>query len=275
VFSGSAKVKPGGTAYFAIWLSASGGNVGGVTVRLVTSPTSATPHFTVCRSGHTKTCKITTLNSGQTIELQAAVAIPQSSTNGERVKLTAKTTSTTPKVSLKASGTITVTVPASPSAGSSLASSSGAAAGTGSFDTGTLGLASGSLPLVPAFPVTSRPGGNIGALLPSIPAVTPSPGTGNAPDGAAAARAASVGPLDRRLVGTQLIALAALCAAIGIVIAKLTLRNPRPLPSSAAGGGNPRASAGAVVTAADKAAKAGTAEDPVAGNAFVQPRACR
>jgi len=76
-------------------------------------------------------------------------------------------------------------------------------------------------------------------------------------------------------VGTQLIALAALCAAIGIVIAKLTLRNPRPLPSGAAGGGNPRASAGAVVTAADKAAKAGTAEDPVAGNAFVQPRACR
>jgi len=112
-------------------------------------------------------------------------------------------------------------------------------------------------------------GGNIGSLLPSIPAVTPTPGTGPAPDGRAA-QAASIGPLDRRLVGTQLIALAALCAAIGIVIARMTLRTPRPAPSAASAGGGSGAGTGKQAPsapAASDAASAASNPEPPSGTA--------
>ena len=252
VFSGSSSVKPGGTANFAIWLSSAGADSTRVTVTLTTSPTAATPHFVVCPSGRTKTCKLSTLTNGQVFELQAAVVVPTTAANGAHVKLTATMTATKPKASVHASATVTATVPATPSPGS---------AGTTPLPvTATGGLPSTTLPLVPGG-VTSSPGGNVGGLLPSIPADTPSPAAQPAA-GAAAVPVANVGPLDRRLMGTQLIALAALCAAIGIVIARFTLRTPRPAVAAAkpASGG---AAAMASATAAGIATTgSGTADGP-------------
>jgi hypothetical protein len=250
VFAGSSNVKPGGTANFAIWLSSAGADSTGVTVTLTTTPTAAAPHFAVCPSGHTATCTLTTLANSQVFELQAAVVTPTSSTNGEHVQLTAKMTVTKPQASVKASATVTVTVPASPTPGTS--------GPTPLPVTTTGGLPGTTLPLVPGS-VTSATGGNVGPLLPSIPAVTPSPSALPAAGTGAAAPAADVGPLDRRLMGTQLIALAALCAGIGIVIARFTLRTPRPAVAAGTPAGGAAAAGAAGAGAADAGAAAGGA----------------
>ena len=284
VFARDAMAKPGTTADFAIWLSSSGGDSGGVAVTLATSPTAAT-HFTVCPSGHTKTCKLTKVGAGQSFELQAAVTVPTSSTNGEQVRLTARATSAKPKATVKAWAAVTVSVPPAPAPSHRSAAGAGAtnAGGSASSTTGTFPLSNTSLPLVATSP--SGIGGNIGSLLPSIPAVTPTPSAAPAST-ARAAQAASIGPLDRRLMGTQLIALAALCAAIGIVIARMTLRTPKPAPSvaqAATGGGSstrggstavggssaglPSASASQASASASDAASAATKPEPPVGTA--------
>jgi hypothetical protein len=64
------------------------------------------------------------------------------------------------------------------------------------------------------------------SLFPTIGA-EPNPAPQAAP-GRGAQAAADNGPLDRQLLGTQMLGLAALCAAVGIVIARLTLRGHRP-----------------------------------------------
>jgi hypothetical protein len=91
-----------------------------------------------------------------------------------------------------------------------------------------VGLQPGLLPLVTGGSVTSSARGNVGVLFPSVPAGTPSPSAQPPARSGRPAPVAEVGPLGRRQVGTQLIALAVLFAAIGIMIAKLTLRTPRP-----------------------------------------------
>jgi len=263
VFAGSSNVKPGGTANFAIWLSSVGADSTGVTVTLTTTPTAATPHFAVCPSGHTKTCKLATLANGQLFELQAAVVVPSSSTNGEQIKLTAKMTATKPQASVKASAAVTTTVVATPTPTPAPSS-----AGSTPLPVTTAGGLSGTtLPLVPGG-VTSTTGGNIGPLLPSIPAGTPSPSALPTAGLGAPAQVANVGPLDRRLMGTQLIALAALCAGIGIVIAKFTLRTPRPAVAAgtSAAAGAAAGSAGAGPAGAGSAG-AGPAAAAAAGPA--------
>ena len=235
-----------------------------MTVTLTTNPTAATPHFAVCPSGRSKTCKLPTLTNSQVFELQAAVVVPKSSTNGQHVKLTATMTATKPQVSVKASATVTASVDATPTPTATHSSPLPVTTATG-------GLPSTTLPLVPGG-VTSTTGGNIGPLLPSIQAVTPSPSALPPAGLGAPAPVANAGPLDRRLMGTQLIALAALCAAIGIVIAKFTLRTPRPAiaavrpagggaaaATAAAGTGNASAGTPAADTAGADTAGAGTA----------------
>ena len=237
VFAGSSNVKPGGTALFAIFVSSAGANSTGVSVTLTTSPTAATPHFAVCPSGHTKTCKINTLANSQVFELQAAVVVPKASTNGEHVKLTAKLTATKPSASVTTSATVTATVSAT------------ANARFGEHHSGPRDRHRG--PARRIFPDRARwghhhhPGGSIGSLLPSIPAATPGPVAQSAAGAGAAAPVANIGPLDRRLMGTQLIALAALCAAIGIVIARFTLRTPRPVVVAGKSSGSGAAATGA------------------------------
>jgi hypothetical protein len=268
VFAGSANVKPGGTANFAIWLSSSGADSTNVTVALTTNPTAAAPHFAVCPSGRSTTCKLPTLTNGQVFELQAAVVVPKSSTNGQHVALTATLTATKPKATVKATATVTASVTASPTPTPSQSSSFPVTTTTG-------GLPSTTLPLVPGG-VSSVSGGNVGGLLPSIPAVTPSPSALPAAGLGAPAPVANVGPLDRRLMGTQLIALAALCAAIGIVIAKFTLRTPRPAiaaikPTGGGGAAGPAAAGAGAGTATAGASPAAAGSAGVATEGAVGP----
>ena len=259
--SGRSKAKTGGTANFAISLSSYGADAGGVTVTLTTSPRAAIPHFAVCPSGHTSTCKLSRLANGQVFQFQAAVLVPKASKDAEHVKLTAEMTATKPKATVLASATVTATVPATRilkkkprstrSTRRPVSTSAGPRAGSLPLTAGSLPLLqagslpllpSGSLPLIPGLPVKSSTvksstRGNIGSLLPTIAAVTPSPAArpaaGAATPGAVAphsggagpaAPAANGSPLSNRLIGTQLIALAALCAGIGIVIARFTRR---------------------------------------------------
>jgi hypothetical protein len=202
-----------------------------VTASLSTNPAAATPSFTVCGNGEgTKTCKLGTVGASQ-IELRAAVAVPTSAAAGEHVRLTVAVTAASPKPKNPVRTTAVFTVAAAAVAG---AASSGLPAGTAgtaglpaATGLGMTDLAGGSLPLV-----APSAGGNVGAILPSISAVTPSPLTQEGPGNGTAA-VANTSPLNRRLMGTQLLALAALCAAIGLVIARFTLRSPRPVPTGA------------------------------------------
>jgi hypothetical protein len=85
----------------------------------------------------------------------------------------------------------------------------------------------GALPTVGAGNLP-RPSGNAASLFPTIGA-KPNPAPQIAPGGGTEA-AADHGPLNRQLLGTQMLGLAALCAAVGIVIARLTLRGHRSGP---------------------------------------------
>jgi hypothetical protein len=123
------------------------------------------------------------------------------------------------------------------------------------------GLSGPTLPAFSGLPFTASPGGNVGPLFPSISASGQAGSTGlaagsQAGDGAPAPVAA-VGPLGRQLLGTQLLGLAALFAAIGIVIARFTLRTPRLALAGARG---------AARKAANGVAAASTGKNAAASN---------
>ena len=84
----------------------------------------------------------------------------------------------------------------------------------------------GALPQVPLGSL-GRPAGNAASMFPTIGA-EPNPAPQAAPGHGTEAAAADHGPLDKQLLGTQMLGLAALCAAVGILIARLTLRGHRP-----------------------------------------------
>lgn len=249
----SGSIRPGGPAGYAIWLRASGGDIRNVTVGLAATPTA--PHFTVCPSGHTRSCTISTLRAGQLVELRAVMAVPKSATSGEQVKLTAEATATSPQLAVSASAAATVAGPASSSpAMTSTRHPAGPSAGKTPAALVPPGLSPTSLSLIKPAPAliageVTMAGGNIWSLLPLIPPAQPGPVTtagtdigtrlpliapatpGSAiapvPARAGVAPAASTSPLNRGLLGPQTLALAALCAAIGIVFATFAARKPR------------------------------------------------
>jgi hypothetical protein len=84
----------------------------------------------------------------------------------------------------------------------------------------------GALPQISPGNLIQRPSAT-GPLLPTIGA-EPNPAAQAAPGGhGTEAAAAEHGPLDKQLLGTQMLGLAALCAAVGILVARLTLRGHR------------------------------------------------
>lgn len=136
--------------------------------------------------------------------------------------------------------------PASSASASSPATSSSPQTGAGrttpgfsnlALNTGTAGfrissttvpnLPLGALPQISPGNLTQNPA-SAANLFPKIPG-QPNPAPQAAPGGhgTEAAAAADHGPLDKQLLGTQMLGLAALCAAVGIVVARLTLRGHR------------------------------------------------
>jgi hypothetical protein len=211
---------------YAIWVWSTHGTSKGVSVsvRIAYARHVNQPRFTVCPSSGGSTCSIGSLPTGRADELQARTWVSRDATGGEQVQLTA-TASGGNASSYDASGTVEViTAPKSPSDPPTTAPPP------------TTG---GSVP-----PVTLPPVPGTGSVTPPaglFPTISPSPGSGSG-DGSGSvgfpnakkshrtriATAASIVPLDPRLIGGQLAGLLVLGGAIVIAIARLSLRKPRP-----------------------------------------------
>ena len=257
-YKGSSGVSPGSQPPFSIEVSTQNGSAETVTVTLSASPSGVTPRFTNCPpppanvKNTATSCTIGSLNGTQTF--LAALDVPANASNGQTVSLGAQAKAANPnlKVSQWASTTVVKSTSTggggSPGGGQNTGSkNTGGSGQTGSNGSGGTGsqrgagspsasavaagtgnpLAYSAGPLRKFLPMINggspKTGGNIGAQLPSIPPA------GTLPTARPAGyRASPSGPLSRQMLGTQLLALAALCAAGGIVLIKFWRRKPNP-----------------------------------------------
>jgi hypothetical protein len=225
--SGSAKVAPGHTAGFVVWVWSAGGASDAVTVtaKVATAKNIGAPKFTVCPSAKGATCALGTLPAGQADELQAVSAVEPKATSAEHVTLTA-TAAGKNALSDGATGSLAV----------SATSSSPPAGGGGGLPVAIPPVSLQPLPTLPEAPGTV---GNPAGLFPTVAPIpsSGSPTIGFPPARKPAARsraetASSIVPLDPRLIGGQLAGLAVLAGAVAIAIARLSLRRPRPQDGS-------------------------------------------
>jgi hypothetical protein len=220
-------VDPHTTVRYAIWVWLSSGTNGTAKVTLSASPSSVTPTFSVCPSSGTSNCKVG-LSAGQNVQLRAKLKAPGRSHH--HVTLTA--TATSAQASKSASASVTVDINRKSAGGDSSSSSQTQNAGDGT----TLPfspLSPASLPSGTVVPgVGIQPTGDLGSAFPQV---SPSPSA----SGAAAtshgrstkAINLSAGlPLNMRLIGGQVIGLAALAAAVTIAVARLSLRKQPQAP---------------------------------------------
>lgn len=116
-------------------------------------------------------------------------------------------------------------------AGADIRSATAVGGGPGSEVLSTSVPNLGALPEISAGGLTARPG-SAASMFPTIGA-EPDPAPQQAVPGHGPQAAADNALLDRQLLGTQMLGLAALCAAVGIVIARLTLRGRPPASRTA------------------------------------------
>lgn len=232
-------LHPGGTASYAIWVWPSGGAASGISVTISgkVAGSSATPTFTVCPSASGLTCTVGGIAKGSSDELQAKVKVPSGTAAGKQATLSGTAKSSDASAPAPASGAVTIT--AKPSA-----SSSPTPTPTPSTDTTPTGvgatLPAGVLPTVPdstdpqgTLPELPNPESSPGGLFPTVsPAASasPSPYSATLPNArdVQVADAAATFPFSTRLVGSEIVGLAVLAAAIAIAIVRFSLRRPRP-----------------------------------------------
>jgi hypothetical protein len=221
--SSSSQVRPGHHVSYAIWVWSTHGTSKhvAVSVRTAFARHVDPPRFTVCPGSGGSTCSVGALPAGRADELQARSWVAREATGGEQVQLTA-TASGANASSYDASGTVeVVTAPKSPTTHTSAPPPT------------TSTIPPVTLPPVPGAGGATPPAGLFPTISPS-----PSSSSGSGSLGFPSARkqvrrtriatAASVVPLDPRLIGGQLAGLAVLVGAIVIAIARLSLRKPRP-----------------------------------------------
>jgi len=224
-------VRAGGHARYAIWVWFAGKVSGTATVTATVTPGKLTPAFTVCQVPGTATCSVG-LAATQPVELQVKVAVPASDA-GARLTLTATGTSPQAGSAVLAAGSVLVAGNATPTPSPTATAPAPAGVGTtlppGTLPPGTLppgSLRAGDLPSG-ALPALPDPAANPGLTFPTI---SPGPDPAPAPS-ARPIRVTDVSasfPLDKRLIGGQLVGLAVLAAAVTIAVARLSLRRPRP-----------------------------------------------
>jgi hypothetical protein len=229
-------VHPGGTAGFAIWVWPAGGAAGGVTVTVSGKAGSedVTPSFTVCPSASGRTCKAGGIGGGSSDELEAAIAVPDSTAAGMQAVLTATARASDAAAPGAAAAAITITTKPSAAHPASPEPASGAA-GAGPSAT----LPAGLLPTLlsaadPAASLFELPGpitsaGSPGSLFPVVsPQQSASPDSAVLPGarGVRAADAAAAFPFSTRLIGGELGGLAVLAAALALAIVRFSLRRP-------------------------------------------------
>jgi hypothetical protein len=233
-FSPAREVKPGDKASFVIWvwsLNATSKRVS-VKARVVHAAYVGAPYFSVCPVAGGRTCKLGNLPVGQADELEVTVNVQAKAALGEQVQITAhafaakalpysasaadevmQTTTSSPTGPL-----VTLPVPGGPPVPGALP-------------------APGVLPAIPGTSISpTEPSG----LFPTVGA-SPAPGTGSLGLPPAQPRAvlhtanvADAVPLDARLIGGQLVGLAALAGALTIAILRLSLRKPKENADSGA-----------------------------------------
>jgi hypothetical protein len=219
----AAKVRPGQTATFIVWVWTTGADAKHVTVDLSTGDSkirrTSAPSFSVCPDASGTRCTLGTLPKDQADELQARISVWKIAGTGKNLTLTA-TASAKDAKPFKANGDVAVVAAPTPTP-------SDPPPGDGS-----------GLPPPPALPpLPPDPAPISGASDPAglFPTVTPSPSSAAASGNAAAhhtkARATAAGstlPLNTRLIGGQLAGLVILAAAIAIAVARLSFRPQRP-----------------------------------------------
>jgi len=222
-FSSKARVHPGGTATYVIWVWSTRADAKAVTVDAAIRHVKrvGAPRFTVCPNSSGATCVLGDLPRGRADELQARVKVHKAAHPGRRVRLTA-TANAKGATTVRAAGSVKIVstrAPASPAPASPTPSA----------------------PPVPALPpVPLAPAASAGATSPAglFPTVSPQPSTSPPSGGAVLGRkhsraikatpAADTLPLNPRLIGGQLAGLVVLAVAITIAIARLSLRPQRP-----------------------------------------------
>jgi hypothetical protein len=225
-------VQPGTDARYAVWVwfapPASGNPqvTGDVTATLTAQPGRLSPTFTVCPVPGAATCLVSA--GASPVQLVAEIPVPKKDA-GTRLTLTA--TGSAPKAAAPVSASDnSVVVAAKPTPTPTPAGSTPAPVGIGvTLPPGTLPL--GTLPAA-ALPSASLPALPNPAASPGLtfPPFSPSPNPAPAPS-VHPIRVADVSaqfPLDTRLIGSQVVGLAVLAAAITIAVARLSLRKQRP-----------------------------------------------
>jgi hypothetical protein len=218
----AAKVRPGQTATYIVWVWTTGADAKNVTVDLSTGDSkikrTSAPSFSVCPDASGTRCTLGTLPKNQADELQARISVWKIATTGKNLTLTATARAKDAKP-FKADGAVAVV-----------------AASTPTTPPSDPPPGDGGLPPPPSLPALPDPAPLTGSSDPAglFPTVTPSPSS--AAESAHAAhrtkvRATSAGntlPLNTRLIGGQLAGLVILAAAIAIAVARLSFRPQRP-----------------------------------------------
>ena len=221
----AARVKEGGQARYAIWVTLVGKVNGTAKIKIAAKPGKLSPSFTVCSTPGGATCS-TGLTAGTAVQLRAAIAVPGNAA-GTHITLTATGTSAQAAASASAAGSVTVTAASTPATTPSDPATDPVGVGAalpGGLPPGE--LSSAGLPQLP------------GAVTdPSVafPQVSPTPDPTPSPDPVHVSEVSASFPLSTRLVGGQIIGLAVLATAVTIAVARLSLRRQRP-PGSQDGG---------------------------------------
>jgi hypothetical protein len=218
----SRSVRPGGTASYEIWVWSTVTEAQGVSVTAVLGSVAHVdaPRFTVCPKPSGDVCTLGALPTGQSEVLVAASFVRRAASSGEQITLTATARATKARA-FHSAATVGVIAAAAPSP----------SATEPSVPSSTLGQ--GTLPSLPNGALTS-PNGDPSGLFPTVSPTgssSPSSARGQARKNLNRSNARDVSatlPLDTRLIGGQLVGLAVLAAAIAVVIARLSLRGPRP-----------------------------------------------
>lgn len=230
-------LHPGDAATYAIWVWPSGGAASGVSVTISgkVASNSVTPTFTVCPSASGRTCTVGGISKGTSDELQAKVKVPSGTTAGKQATLSATGKSSDATAPAPASGAVTITAkPSAPSSPTPTPTPSTTPVGVGAT------LPAGILPTIPGstdpqgtLPELPNPESSPGGLFPTVsPAASasPSPYSATLPNArdVRVADAAATFPFSTRLMGSEIVGLAVLAAAIAIAIARFSLRRPKP-----------------------------------------------
>jgi len=218
-FGSKARVRPGGTATYIIWVWSTHASARRVIVSAAVHHLKGVgvPRFSVCPNASRATCALGNLPRGQADELKARVAVRKAAIPGRHVRLTAEA---------KAKGAISFSADASVRIAARHLPSASPPPSTS------------SVPPLPPLPPVTNPSGSGTNPAGLFPTVSPRPSDGQSPGFPAtghrnsrAIRATSISdtlPLNPRLIGGQLAGLVVLAAAITIAIARLSLRPQRP-----------------------------------------------